>query len=185
MKAHKKNIFLELCREIFRFLEEDFGCKVVSVKEDVYGDYITYQNLTTAIRIALEPREGGVTARLYRLISGKIPDYPVSIKSETTLHVFYLDDLIALRAPSTKVEQPLYDLFPGGGPNVRLLKQILAQYARVLREYGSEILKGDFRVFVELDKIVKKRAATRNRGTSMKPGDPSSLPRKGNRGTHD
>lgn len=149
-----KDIFKPICLKSFEFLEEEFGCKPVSVKREFYGTFIVYKNTTTAIRVSIEPYDGGIFVFLIRLVRGEIPEYPSSIEATTSLFWFDLEDLIALRAPSLKLDRPpLDDLFKPSN-----LEKILAQYAQALRKYAIDILRGDFSVFNELSKIVKERA---------------------------
>ncbi|MFN8471515.1 MAG: hypothetical protein U0822_04790 [Anaerolineae bacterium] len=147
--------FQELCRTLFQFLEEEYGFRVTEAKGDVFGSYITYRNMATAVMISFEPREGGVFIRLYRLVDGKIPDYPVFIYPDTQLNMFYLDTLLEVRAPSLRVEQDPKEM---AKPSLSKLKEVLQQYAALLHLYADDILQGDFKVFEELEKIVKKRA---------------------------
>ena len=153
-ERYKDVVFERICREKFRFLEDQFGCKV-SCESDRYGTYVTYQNLTTAIRIALEPREGGVfSCRLIRLIDGTIPPVPIFIKPDTPLHGFYVEYLLDLRASSCKRYRPtIEELY-----KPTTYKKILTQYAYAVKRYAIDILCGDFRIFDELEKVVKKRA---------------------------
>lgn len=167
MSKVKANLFEKLCRTSFKFLEEKFDCSVITTTQDVYADYVTYKNATTGVKIGLEPMESGVSILLLRLINGRLPDYEVSIKSDTVLNSFYLDDLIALRGPTLKIKQPLLDLFPPGGPNERLLRRILDRYAELLEQYAADVLRGDFCVFDKLSEIVKKRAREHRNTTKI------------------
>lgn len=153
MNKVTKNTFIKLCKEIFKFLEEDFDFEIKSIEQDIYGSYITYKNTTTAIRISFEPREGGMFILLSRLIEDKTPPYPVSIISLTDIYSFYLDDLLSIRAPSQKIVQEIEKLL-----FYDELENVMRQYAEVLKKYAGDILKGDFQVFGQLAEIVKKRS---------------------------
>ena len=89
---------------------------------------------------------------LSRLINGKIPEYPIFVTREMTLHSYYLDDLVNLKMPDTPVRETTEDPL-----DEREVKKLLAQGAAQLRELGGDILRGDFSVFDKLDKIVKAR----------------------------
>lgn len=154
----KDDTDLKLIRSIFKFLEENFGCIITEVKHEFYGTFVTYRNPTTFVEVSIEPREGGVFVHVGRLIDGKIPEYPIHIEPDTKLDAFYLDDIIDLRAPSSKIEQPSTEVF-FKPRNLKKIEHVLTEYARALRQYAVDILKGDFRVFTHLDMIVKKRAA--------------------------
>lgn len=143
-------MFTKTVKEIFSFLQSDFECSVSTI-EDVYQTKVVYQNETTATIISFEPRESHVFVLLSRLIDGNIPPYPIFIKAETALNMFYLDDLINLRSPSWKIQQ-------SDNITEQNLERILTEYAKALKTYGQDVLNGDFTVFSDLEEIVKKRA---------------------------
>lgn len=157
-KKPQRDVFVKLCQEAFRFLEERYGCAAPLSTTDRYGSYVTYRQPTIAIRISLEPREGGVFIRFYRLIDGKMPDYPVFIEQNQRLHIFYLDDLVKLRAPMETIIRSPFELFNSDGLNVPLLRAILVQYAALLEKNASDVLHGNLTVFDSLEDIVKERA---------------------------
>lgn len=151
----KKDEFELLTRKILRFLEKDFEFKVVTIERYKRGAiYITYKNKTTAVKIFLEPSDGGIFVRLLRLIEGNLPIDPVYLTDKSHLNDFYLDDIVTLVAPSYKTLHPnLTELF-----KCPVMKKVLVQKAYCLKEFAIGILKGDFTLFPELEKIVKKRA---------------------------
>jgi hypothetical protein len=61
--------------------------------------------------------------------------------------MFYLDDLVAFRAKNSETSG-----LCGKGP-----KSSIANAASALRTFATDVLTGDFDVFMELDKIVKSR----------------------------
>lgn len=152
------NDFEQLTIKHFKFLEGRFNCKYWT-KRDNYGDNVIYQNSTTGIKIRFEPRENHIFVMLMRLIEGKLPDYPIFIKADTQINLFYLDDLLELRSPSLKIKQK--DL--GDWINSIDLENLLAQYAKSLQQFGIDILQGDFTVFNELEQIVKRRVENLNK----------------------
>ena len=145
------------CRKRFKFLEEEFGFKPPKRQRMSVFCSLTYQNETTAVEVSLEPTEGGVFVLVSRLINGEIPKYPIFVTRKMTLHSFYLDDLVRLRRPDAARRQASVDLDSG-----REIAKSLAQSAAQLRELAEDILKGDFAVFSELEKIVKARIPKRN-----------------------
>lgn len=148
--------FEKRCWKSFKFLEEEFGFRVVKRARDSISSSLIFQNETTAVEISLEPIDGGVFVLLSRLVNGKIPKYPIFIKRETRLDSFYLDDLLQLRLPGTTVKHGYVDK-----NSQDRIEQTLAQAADQLREHGSEVLRGDFKVFSKLDAIVKARLPAR------------------------
>ena len=165
-------LFFKLCSKYFQFLINEFGCGIVGKKSDNFKDELVYQNATTAIKISYEPRESYVFILLCQLINGEIPDYPVFINRKTKLNQFYLDDLLVLRSPNTRIrKKPFGDAIPDDLDAKQLieacaadpftkrdLEHMVKTYAAGLREHGADILRGDFTIFSTLEKIVRKRA---------------------------
>jgi len=139
--------FEKLCYDVFQFLIDEFGFKVVVTEWDPFGTEIEYRNQTTSINIRFEPREYRVFVFFSQLVNNRSPEYADAMNG------FYLDDLIELRSPSPRVEQKFHEAF-----TPRKLERILWQYATALRQHATDILKGDFRVFTTLAQIVAKRA---------------------------
>ncbi len=151
--------FEKHCRRIFKpVLEDKFGFKIVDVKQTDFGDYLTYQNATTGVKISYEPKEGGIFVLLSRLINGKIPEYPIHIKADTILNSFDLEDIISFKLAQKGIGRKLKNYFRryNFSRKASLVKN-LTRYAEELEEYAAYILNGDFRDFPELDKIVKDR----------------------------
>ncbi len=166
-------LFFKLCGRHFAFLIEEFGCRVGGKKSDAFEDELIYRNATTAVKIRYEPREKYVFVLLCRLVNGKIPPYPIFVRHEKELTQFYLDDLLTLRSPATIIRKKYHrerfadkeDLHQAIKASLeepfteQNLEHMIKTYAAALREHGSDILKGNFTVFAELEKIVRKRTA--------------------------
>jgi hypothetical protein len=146
------------CRKRFKFLVAEFGSKAPKRQRISVFCSLTYQNETTAVEVSLEPMDGGVFVLVSRLVNGQIPKYPIFVTRRMTLHSFYLDDLVSLRRPDAAKRQAGLD-----PPSDREIAKSVAQSASLLRELAADILRGDFAVFSELDKIVKARIPNRNR----------------------
>ena len=135
-----------------RFLEDNFGFKVIKIERESYGVFIILQNQTTSVRISFEPREGGIFILLSRLVNGKTPMYPIFVEPDTELHSFYLDDLIHLKDPkfefSFRIQRTLSPV---------QLELALGEIADALQKYASSVLMGDFEVFTNLEHVVKMR----------------------------
>lgn len=148
-------MFEKLCYDVFQFLIDEFGFKVVATEWDPFGTEIEYRNQTTSINIRFEPREYRVFVFLSQLVNNRCPEYADAMNG------FYLDDLIELRSPSSRVKQKFQEAFtPASCFESRAagLERILWQYATALRQHAIDILTGDFRVFTTLAQIVAKRA---------------------------
>lgn len=143
------NTFEKLCRRTFQFLVDDFGFKVAAVERGPVnvGIHITYQG-RSAVQVSFEPAENAVFVYLIRLLDGKIPEYPLKYPTNS----FYLDELIDLKSPSLKVAQK------GVGKllSSRDLEAILKQYANALRQVGVDVLRGDARIFLQLEQMRKR-----------------------------
>ncbi len=99
------DVFIEICKETFEFLKNQYGfCELMEERES-YVVYLTYKNNTTGVRISYEPIEEGVFVLLARSVSGEVPKEPIFIKSDLELNSFYLDDLVKLRKPEILVER--------------------------------------------------------------------------------
>jgi hypothetical protein len=145
--------FSHVCLEKFHFLVTEFACKSAVKKETAGVHQVIFRNGTTAVDIGLEWREQYIYVEVYRLVEGKMEENPIVIRPESNLTVFNLEDLVALRAPELQLSsQP-----PGKPFTSNDIEKILTDRALALRDYGRDILKGDFRVFRKLDRIVKSR----------------------------
>ena len=151
--------FEQHCRRIFKpVLEDKFGFKIVDVEKDDFGDYLTYQNDTTGIKISYEPREGGIFILLSRLIDGKMPEYPIHIEADTILNSFDLEDIIAFKEAKKGIGRKFKNYFRRYNISRKAsLVKNLSKYIEELEEYAAYILNGDFKDFPELDRIVKRR----------------------------
>jgi hypothetical protein len=144
--------FSRVCLEKFHFLATEFDCSSVVKKESSLCRVI-YRNGTTAVEIGFEWREQYIYVEVYRLVDGKMEENPIVIRPESDLTVFNLEDLIAIRAP----ELQLSSQSPGRPLTSHDIEKILTDRALALRNYGRNVLQGDFRVFRKLDRIVKSR----------------------------
>lgn len=142
------NEFMNKVKDAFRYLENDYKFRIFNNRKTRWSEMVLYKNSTTAVEITHEIREGRLLILLIRLINNEVPEYPIFIKQDTELNQFYLDDIIALASDGTLENQSKMDL-----------EESIKYYSTALIKYGRNILKGDFKMFIELDKIVKKRAA--------------------------
>lgn len=132
--------FTQKCLDKFGYLA-DYGCKLASIEEDRYGVEITYKNQTTGIKVSFEVRENAIFVYLIRLVNSEVPAY-----LDAPSRWFYLDNVVKLRSPSTTLPRKK----PGGWLSLSDIDHILAVYANALKEFGQDVLCGDFSVFAEL-----------------------------------
>ncbi|MEN6391639.1 MAG: hypothetical protein ABFD04_14600 [Syntrophomonas sp.] len=146
-----KTKFADRIRKSFLYLETKYNFELIKSQKDPFGEYVLYKNSTTAVQIRYEWREKKLFILLIRLINDQIPEYPHFIKLDTKLNHFYFDDVmtLVLNRPLKKNEMDSEMDF----------EKSIKFYSKALEEYGRDILMGDFKVFSELEKLVKKRAA--------------------------
>ena len=140
------------CRLNFKFLEEKYGFKVISVMKDPTEASITFANATTAIDVRFEPRDNFLFVYLIRLKNGKMPDNLLTQSTKKRFNRFDLDLLIEIRTPSKKINQRQFK-YPF---SKRDFREILSQYAEFIKTQAKDILQGDFTVFSLLESKLKK-----------------------------
>jgi hypothetical protein len=145
-RAELQPVFAQKCLNKFRYLSA-YGCELVGIEEDSYGTDITYKNQPTGIRISFEIRENDIFVYLIRLINGEIPPY-----LDAPSRWFYLDNLVRLRSPETTLPRKE----AGDWLTSDDIDEILTAYAGALKEYGEDVLRGDFSIFAELARQVDR-----------------------------
>jgi hypothetical protein len=136
-----KYTFFDVCINEFKFLIDDYDCRIIECVQDHSNISITYANLTTGIEISLEPRENYIFVYLIRLHEGTVPQYLTSPRSW-----IYLDAILSSLRPPLKIIQNTY----GDWLKPEDVKEIIKKYAQALREHGSDVLTGDFKIFRKL-----------------------------------
>jgi hypothetical protein len=145
--------FFKIGEKEFQFLVDEFGCKKRANKTDVGVYRLRYENGTTKIEIGLEWRDQYVYVLLGRREEKKAKDARRLPRPEDELLAFNLEDLLKLRTGKYAIDQDRF----GKALTRKDIKEILSTYARGLREHAADVLQGDFTVFPELEKIVRKR----------------------------
>lgn len=147
-----------IAKEQFKFLESDFDFQISKCNQEDWGYELIYLNKTTGVKITYEFREAYIFILLYKLINGKMLENPRNIQENTILNCYGLDDIINIRNPQALIkpayqygeESKYFDKNKG-------LKLYVTAFAKNLKEYTSDVLAGDFRIFNEAVKIVKER----------------------------
>lgn len=148
-----KELFFRLCLEKFQFLIGEFGFAVAAKHHGCFADSVLFENPTTAVEIGCDYRDRYLGVLLIRKVKGIIPPYEVSIAQDTLINSFYLDDLVTLREREAKqMRKPLSEY-----PSKEEFETVLTHYADSLKKYATDILRGDFSVFSQLNTIVKQR----------------------------
>ena len=145
--------FFSLCLQKLQFLFDEYGFKKKR-KETAGGDYtILFQNKTTAIIVGFEWRDQYIYVRLCRLSDGEFRKNPIFITEDSEISCFDIEDLITIRAPEMGIDPAVF----GKALSDDEVESVLAIYADAVHTQASDILKGDFSVWPELDAIVKSR----------------------------
>ena len=148
----------QVFEEAFDFLKNEYGFNTLLSKREDWGYYFTAINLTTGIEIKYEFKEAFIQIVIYKLIDGKIvKNITKAIKNNETITGFSLEWILALKNPEAQIkpayeygiESKFYEKENG-------LKNYASIFAERLKEYASDILKGDFSVFSTLDIMVKE-----------------------------
>lgn len=144
--------FFKIGEKEFQFLVDEFGFKKRANKTDVEVYRLPYENGTTKVEIGFEWRDQYVYVLLGRREkkskdAGRLP------RPEDELVAFNLEDLLQVRTGKYGVDQERF----GKALTRKDIKEILSTYARGVLEHAADVLQGDFTVFPELEKIVRKR----------------------------
>lgn len=158
-----KNDFIATCKREFSFLIDQYHYKMLEPKRDPQGIEINYKSKLAGITIRFEPRENHILVKLHRLSGNKIPPPPIFIEPDTTLNSYYIDELFAIRQADpgdvsivTKRKMPYEPI---------QIPKTLEAYSRLLKQCASDILNGDFKIFSELERIVKENVKKRQKET--------------------
>lgn len=139
--------FLEIGEKEFQFLVDEFGFKKRANKTDAGVHRLSYENKTTKAEIGFDWRDQYIYVLLGRR-DRKPPQRP-----EDEIVAFDLEDLLKVRTGKRAVDQDRF----GRALTRKDVKELLTTYASALREHAADVLQGDFTVFPEVEKIVRKR----------------------------
>lgn len=145
----------EKCQTCFRFLESEYGMKIVSSKIKNWGLELRYKNNFVGVTLKFELREFYLFVKISKLTNGDFPKLSGEIRSNTILNTFDLDDVVTicnkkLLLPPHKIDQPLNEIY---------LEHLIKNQANNLKNVAQKMLEGDFsKYYYSLNKIVKERA---------------------------
>jgi len=139
--------FLKRGEKQFEFLVAEFGCKKRANKTDGGVYRLRYENKTTNVAIRLDWREQYLSVLLGRR------DREPPRRPENELIAFDLEDLLKLRTGRHAIDLSRF----GKVLTHTDINEMTSAYARALRDHAADILQGDFTLFPELEKIVRKR----------------------------
>jgi len=149
-----KNSFFKICEKEFSFLRDEYNFEIVDKKELDWCYQIFLKNKLTGIIINFEFRDFYVYLKLCKLRNGKFVKDVGEIKPDSKLYNFDYENLLLIRSPES--------IFPEYKDetilNEELIKKVIKHHSQNLKKYASDVLKGDFTIFSELEQIVKERA---------------------------
>jgi hypothetical protein len=139
--ARTDSPFVKLCREKFQFLVDEFGFRRMAATRSGTG-IVIYANSTTGVEISYDRRDGYIQVMLMRLVAGKPPAYGDFRNGQP------LWTAVRLRAPA----------LIGAVERIAVLTEaeieaMLTANAVAVRDYAADILRGDFTVFPELERV--------------------------------
>ena len=146
--------FEQICKSYFNFLKSNYGFHLVTTIEDDCSYEILFKSTLVGVSLTFEFRDFYLFVKLCRLQNGEFPPKPGEIRPDTLLKCFDLDDVVLIRSKESLI--PPYQLDTKF--DEALLESIVKRQADNLKLFTKDILKGDFSLFSELDKIVKDRA---------------------------
>jgi hypothetical protein len=135
-------LFVKLCREKFQFLVDEFAFRRVTSATRSGPGYVLYTNSTTGVGIGYDRRDGYLSVDPMRLVEGKPP------ASGGFRHHQPLWTLIRLRAGT-----PPGISDRGGVRTEPEIAVALSADAAALKANAADILRGDFSVFPELERL--------------------------------
>lgn len=154
--------FFRIVEEKLRSLLDEYGLRQTSLEDRGGYSYYTivFQNDHAAVRVYFEWRDKYLTVQLCCLVDGKVQRDPESLDSQWTC--FPVDFLLSVRAP--EYDQSALQLpaeWKSEEATMDEIGQSLEKYVDAIRLHGGDILRGDFSVFPQLDRIAKQRAIAR------------------------
>lgn len=154
--------FFRIVEEKLRSLLDEYGLRRGSVENGGGYTYytITFQNEHAAVRVYFEWRERYLSVQVCRLVDGKVQRDAESLDSEWTC--FHVDDLLTVKVPEyDQSALRLPEEWKSEEATMDEIGQSLEKYADALRAHGGDVLREDFTLFPQLDKIAKQRAKER------------------------
>lgn len=154
--------FVEIAREAFRFLEDEYGFIVTESSDGNADGHVTYVN--TAIGVGIRPTyefsSAFVFVFVYRLVNGECHNNALPITGDTEITCIDFNDALS----EDNKMRPAYDYDENSGffDEEVGLRNYVTEFSNRLRRYGVPLLEGDFSVFVQVAEIIKRRAQELN-----------------------
>lgn len=150
----------------FSFLVADYQYRRIRSRFQWNGFELAYSGPSIGVLVDWYPRDP-LTVWLVRLVDGSFPPRDQSLTDDEPLHYFDLGDVEILRSGSRgRDERELYNM-----PT----QEMACRMAASLREYGSDLLRGDLTLIPLLEQRIKDRArmaaVARSRHDGTQPTD--------------
>jgi hypothetical protein len=139
----------QICEHAFDFLVEEFGYRPCETRFEYGGFSLRYLGSALGIEVDWYPRDP-LTVWLVRLVDNDFPARTLSVRPDSVLNYFDLEDLEVISNHSRQVgELQLYSL--PNAENARLLANSLGTYA-------VDLLRGDLTRLPQLERRILERA---------------------------
>jgi hypothetical protein len=138
------------CEQAFSFLVSDFGYRKIRSRFQWGGFELGYRGRGIGVLVEWYPRDP-LTVWLVKLEDGNFPPRDQVLRADTPLHYFDLGDMEIIETGHRVVaERQLYGLPTEGTAGL---------LASSLRQYASELLRGDLSVIPQLERRIRDRVA--------------------------
>ena len=138
----KRTDFIDMSHSVFSFLEDEFRFERKKPTITNFLTSIPYSNKTTGIIIEFDPRDEFIYVALYKLIDGQMK-YGQN-------GGYRFDDLLALKSPNKFNELTQEKKLAMRNQTSAGIERYLTYSASLLREFASDVLRGDFSIFPAL-----------------------------------
>jgi hypothetical protein len=144
----------EILTKSFQFLIDDYNLFLVVNKKRDWGFKLVYKGTKVAISIIFEFRDAYVNIILHRLVNNEIQNDMYPSKPDIALNNIGLDYIVKFKNPS-ELTKPLYDTLSDYYGKDNAFEIMVSRLSANLRKYASEVLKGNFDAFDEVNGFVK------------------------------
>ncbi len=141
----------EKCPQEFRFLVDEFGFREPQVTGDEAEVRHIWLNSKAGVELVFDVHEQGLYLYIHRLVHGRMVDDDED--PDAPLNYFSIEDILEVRDP----EEDLTDLVVQEELSAPRFEANLRHLGQVLQEHCADLLKGNFRLFEQLEAIERQR----------------------------
>lgn len=163
------NIFIELCKDKFSYLIEEFGFSDGTIEDDGIRLYITYEKPGFKLKIVnhiVECPSFPVVIyftteekRLFNRFSKKVREYDLDdllIYKKCNSQVYEYLDYTKIETFYEVIPEEQDEYYKEKYSSDEEVRNIIDKYSRLLKDFGSDILSGDFSILPEVGKLRKE-----------------------------